>query len=662
MGTDRFLDEARTLARFDHRHINKVHRYFEAHGTAYLVLEYLEGETLSAVLWRQKTLGQAQVERLLSEVLSGLAEVHAAGFVHRDVKPGNLMIQPDGSAVLLDFGAARQAVGQRSKAVTSILTAGYAPIEQYEIKADKMGPWSDIYALGMVAYQCVSGLQETELPDAVSRRMAQDDGEVRLQAAVEVGQGRYDRQFLAAIDWAITVRRDARPQSIEEWRRALPGLTPGPGPADPLTVPADSATSRAALPRWATVVGVGALVLAVGGGAYWWGQQQPPAPVVVPAPAPSPVPQERAGASEPAAPVRPAPPVAPTPVRASESPFTVEPEPAGATVELLSFKEAYRAGMQLPPGDYQVEVQAAGYEPQRIWIAHEENGGPYKVVLAALRQPFTIRPEPAEAQVRILDIPERYQAGMALSAGRYRVEVSASGYETKTETVAHGPAPTERRIALARAGRQPGERFRDCATCPEMIVVPAGSFLMGSPETEAERSDSEGPQHRVTIPAPIAVGVYEVTFAEWEACVSGGGCGGYRPGDEGWGRDRRPVINVSWEDARAYAAWLSRQTGQAYRLLSEAEWEYVARAGTTTAFHFGGTISASQANYDGNYTYGGGRKGQYRERTVAVGRFAPNAFGLYDVHGNVWEWVADCWNESYAGAPRDGQAWTRGGL
>ena len=183
---------------------------------------------------------------------------------------------------------------------------------------------------------------------------------------------------------------------------------------------------------------------------------------------------------------------------------------------------------------------------------------------------------------------------------------------------------------------------------------------MGSPSSERERYDNEGPQHRVTIIDAFAVGKYEVTFEEWDACVSAGGCGGYRPDDEGWGRGRRPVINVSWEDAQRFVEWLREETGEPYRLLSEAEWEYVARAGTSTPFHTGGTISTSQANYDGNYTYGNGREGEYRERTVPVGSFGANAFGLHDVHGNVWEWVEDCWNDSYRGAPSDGSAWERG--
>ena len=204
-----------------------------------------------------------------------------------------------------------------------------------------------------------------------------------------------------------------------------------------------------------------------------------------------------------------------------------------------------------------------------------------------------------------------------------------------------------------------GQRFRDCPECPEMVVVPSGSFLMGAPESEEGSEDDERPVHAVAVQS-FAAGVYEVTFAEWDACVAGGGCGGLRPSDEGWGRGRRPVIYVSWDDVQLYVQWLSGRTGRRYRLLSESEWEYAARAGTTGPFHTGGTISTEQANYDGDYVYGDGFSGVYRNRTVPVGSFAPNAFGLYDVHGNVWEWVQDCWNGGYQGAPSDGGAWESG--
>jgi len=211
------------------------------------------------------------------------------------------------------------------------------------------------------------------------------------------------------------------------------------------------------------------------------------------------------------------------------------------------------------------------------------------------------------------------------------------------------------RVERERRERAPGRRIRDCPQCPELVVVPAGSYMMGSPESESSRDGDEGPVHRVTIAEPFAVGVYEVTFNEWDACRRHGGCT-HSPGDRGWGRGMRPVMNLNRNDAQQYVRWLSRKTGERYRLLSESEWEYVARARTETPFHYGETISTEQANYNGNYTYGSGRKGRYRGRTVAVGSFPPNGFGLHDVHGNVREWVEDCWHESYAGAPRDGRA------
>ena len=205
-----------------------------------------------------------------------------------------------------------------------------------------------------------------------------------------------------------------------------------------------------------------------------------------------------------------------------------------------------------------------------------------------------------------------------------------------------------------KRARKPGDTFRDCPECPEMVVVPAGSFRMGSPPSEEGRYGDEGPVHRVTIAAPFAVGVYEVTFEEWDACERDGGCGGYWPDDEGWGRGSRPVINVSWKDAQAYVVWLSRKTGEEYRLLSESEWEYAARAGATTRYHWGDDIGRNRANCDGC-----GSRWDNRQ-TAPVGSFGANGFGLHDMLGNVWEWVADCWSDSYAGAPSDGSAWTSG--
>ncbi len=238
------------------------------------------------------------------------------------------------------------------------------------------------------------------------------------------------------------------------------------------------------------------------------------------------------------------------------------------------------------------------------------------------------------------------------------------------------------------AGQAVGKVFQDCDACPLMVVLPAGSYLMGSPDSETETSGRgyERPQHRVTIAEPFAVGVYEVAFAEWDACVQAGGCEGYGPGDEGWGRGWRPVINVNWDDARSYVQWLSAQTGETYRLLSEAEWEYAARAGTETRWYWGDDASvqcrfANGRDQDAEAALPPSRNPYLRfpdcrdghVYTAPLGSFRPNPFGLYDMLGNVAEWTEDCWRsaprlgpENYApfnaydGAPADGSAWIDG--
>jgi formylglycine-generating enzyme required for sulfatase activity len=217
-------------------------------------------------------------------------------------------------------------------------------------------------------------------------------------------------------------------------------------------------------------------------------------------------------------------------------------------------------------------------------------------------------------------------------------------------------------IRKAAEARRPGRSFKDCDECPEMVVIAAGSFQMGSPLTEKSRHSDESPIRTVTISQPFSIGKYEITFDEWLACVRANGCkSAPNPNHSGYGRGRRPVINVSLTDAREYVKWLSSKTGWDYRLPSEAQWEYVARAGSRAAFSFGATIEPSQANFDGRSSYAGSKKSDiYLRQTVPVGQYPANAFGVHDMHGNVSEWVDDCWNPSYENAPSDGSARTDG--
>ncbi|MDH5355146.1 MAG: SUMF1/EgtB/PvdO family nonheme iron enzyme [Gammaproteobacteria bacterium] len=184
---------------------------------------------------------------------------------------------------------------------------------------------------------------------------------------------------------------------------------------------------------------------------------------------------------------------------------------------------------------------------------------------------------------------------------------------------------------IAGSENLPVSEFRDCNYCPVMVTIPPGDFLMG---LEGEPADAdEGPVHRVQIEYPFALSKFELTFGQWNACVDGGGCSAYRPDDEGWGSGQRPVINVSWFDAKAYVNWIRDRTGKNYRLPTEAEWEYAARAGSPNLYPWGHTIDAGKANY-----------GNFRAKTVVVGLHDSNNFALHDMVGNVWEWVEDCYS------------------
>jgi formylglycine-generating enzyme required for sulfatase activity len=221
---------------------------------------------------------------------------------------------------------------------------------------------------------------------------------------------------------------------------------------------------------------------------------------------------------------------------------------------------------------------------------------------------------------------------------------------------------------------EPQDTFKECANCPEMVLVPAGEFMMGSPENETERYAQEGPQHKVKISRPFTLGKLKITRDQFETflretsysigdrcyTIEGGEVEervGRSFGNPGFVQEgNHPAVCVNWYDARSYVEWLTRKTGKLYRLPSEAEWEYAARAGTTTPFWWGGSITPEQANYDGSTVYAGGDKGENRQKTVPVDNFEPNAWGLYQVHGNAFEWVEDCWNDSYRNALADASA------
>ena len=781
-GLDRFLDEARVMARFKHPNIVQVQHFFQAHGTAYIVMEYVEGETLSDHLKRKGILTESELKNILLPLLAGLVEVHEAGILHRDIKPGNILLRAaDGSPVLVDFGAARQAVGTRSRSVTAVLTPGYAPIEQYSSRGHQ-GPWTDIYALGGVCYQALTG----KVPDEAMDRIRQDP----TIPITEATKGKATDSFLSAVDWSLRVEEADRPQGVRVWRSALLGEE---GVQEPITAGTSTQTGQTPAPapapdkktkatsRWLLATSI---LLLIGAG-VWWGWQEYPQlfgqgtadiPAIteqaVPAEAPAENPQvtETQQAEEAVASMEetPLPDKAETEQLTSKEPVLSPEEaevarlltaaeadlrarrltsPAGnnawdryqqvlgidlanpdairgmerviesymklfgaaaeqedfdkATGYLAKIRELHPDSPVLEEGERslaaakqtradrlakeerqrQAEETArqAELEQQRIVQVIEEHWTAFEAAMQAqdlyeaadiLVQIRDLKPEEpglAAGEQRLSDLERQlieqiveeqwvaFEAALEVEDLDEAADILAQVRDVNPEAL--GLAENEQRLAEAR------QTALEREYAGEMVDIPGGTFRMG--DLSGEGDEDERPVHAVTVPA-FRMGKYEVTFAQWDACVADGGCGGYRPDDEGWGKGNRPVINVSWDDAQLFIDWLNDKTDGKFRLPTEAEWEYAARAGSTTKYHFGDSESqlCRYANHaDDSTDYSNRNKScsdGVGERTAVVGRYLPNSYGLHDMHGNVWEWVQDCWNDSYVGAPTDSSAWTQG--
>ena len=600
-GLLRFRDEARALIEFQaHPSIVSCREFFRANGTAYLVMEHEDGMPLSELLLRREASGrpfdEADLLQVMIPLLEGLARVHEAGMLHRDIKPSNILIRrSDERPVLIDFGAAKQGFAERSKSLAPH-TEGYAAPEQ--VGAGKLGPWTDVYAAGAVMWRIAAGENP---PKVENRAFAALRGEADpMPSARELGAGRFSPGVLNAIDRCLKLNEKERIRGCGELLRLLRGA-----------------------------------------GAETVGRQ--------------PVRKRR---EEPAATAVPQADLSKVVARTTFLLLTYVSTAAAQVGRSKRLWEILRilapAGVILAAG-YALAVwtaERASRETEAVSTAPQDTGGSLEdAALARAEAQWEAvrdRRDAAAARAYIEEYGGVEGAGVWIRLAESLVEELDS--QAKERAAAEAARRRKAKEAAEKELKRPGRRFRDCDACPEMVVLPAGSFLMGSPESEEGREDDEGPQHRVEIREAFVVGAYEVTFEEWDVCVADGGCGGNRrPDDWGWGRGKRPVIAVSWEDAQAYINWLSRKTGEEYRLLSEAEWEYAARAGSRTRYSFGNGITPSDANYGGNIG-----------KTQPVGSYRANGYGLYDMHGNAWEWVQDCYNDSYWGAPDNGVAWERG--
>ncbi len=655
---DRFLQEAKTLwelARPNrHPNIVRVTRYCEANGTAYMFMEFEQGRPLSAILESQPKLTSKELDGLFYPLLDGLERVHAAGVVHRDIKPANILIRADGTPVLIDFGAARHVVAGAERSIVSAYTPVYAALEQY-LDIGEQGPWTDIYSFGATLYKAVTGRK----PMNASERLC---GGVQTPAA-ELCHGLYPQPILVGIDRALALKPEERPKTVAEWRRVMLETADTPpgaertvvmrtaGPNEPTRVvyrpeaqvevslqsaiPHEREASEVAAPRsrsWLGLTLVVGLLLAVGAALYF----------------------EDAFISL----LRPI-------VREPDTTISDSvPEPRSVTEEQVrdrSDAEAVLLG-ETEKGAIEKEAKEPEGPPSQVTSKGDRTSAEHPKAERTLEQPGGKGQETARRDQLALEESE---------VAKGHRDVEQKDVSPDAGTVSSTDDAGGETASAVREGISPGIRFADdlagWGAGPVMIWLPAGEFQMGSPLGEEGRNPDEG-LHAARIPQPFAVSETEITLGQFRRFIEDTGyatevdrestC--LRP-NESWQQlvpdmllswespgyqvtDSHPVTCLSWNDAKAYADWLTTKTGHQYRLLTEMEWEYAARAGSTASRFWGndpnvGCKLANTAECADDYTY-----------AAPAGVYPPNPFGLRDMMGNVAEWTCSDYGKGYGGA------------
>ncbi len=745
-GLQRFLDEAKILVQINHPCVVRVRDYFTANGSAYIVMEFEDGESMSAMLQRGGILPEGELRRLLADVLPALEAVHGQGYLHRDLKPSNLyMRKADGHVMLIDFGAARQALGRRSRSVTSVVTPGYSPIEQYVTVGEDYGPWTDIYALGAVLYRCITGAPPVEAPG----RVLKDP----VQPAIEAGAGLYSHGLLQVVDQALAVRPEERFQSVVALQEALweadhsnkqadfsqvPPIKPellelsqriDRAPSSPSTrtdppeddvwsgrtrvshplSPQPTAGSRpsqridlaafgtndklswtlnelasssppSALPQAANTDAQSMSLLED----IWDHLEKPESE-------PEPVPPTDVAETEPPSPL----PELASPLlnrapgsamehlrKAAATRREETPGPRRSQPELPSPADSlttqppvsqppsiaetpvHPPSAQPPSGSRSVNwthillgafavlgLSGAGLFAYEYYQSIQEQHRQAETALQQREQEEAARLAQATAQQREDEIA-RYieQARQATASRSWSL---ADGFLSQAAAIdPNHPAVAAARAEL-RAARQPGAKIRtrtDNTTGMELHWVEGGCFNMGSPANERDRGSDES-SHQVCVKG-FWIGDTEVTNNQYRRFKPGHDSGSFQ--GHSLNGDQQPAVQIDWGSAAAFAEWLSWEagTGQRFRLPTEAEWEYAARAGTATRYHWGNDIDPRYANFSDRNDPTGASIGTLDDGqavTAPVGTYQPNALGLRDMAGNAWEWTCSDYDPAYTG-------------
>ncbi len=601
----RFLKEAQGVARLQHPNIIGIHDFGASEDRYYMVMEMVEGRSLKDIL---KNDGQMSIDRsvaLVKSVAGALAYAHDQGLIHRDIKPDNIMVDTRGRPVLMDFGIAKLITSDAKITQTGHLIGTPAYMAPEQSRALDVGPATDIYALSVVLFEMLTGHTPFEadtpmavvlkslsdpmpMPRSFNARISEELQGVILKGTARDMKDRYQSamEFSAALDRAMD-----RIQATMDKTVVLP-------PPKPDVVPG---SNRLALLSVLAVLFLGSVVAA-------WIYLKPGTPDAADTAASLTVESQTA--------------------QGKKDPEAKPGNDKTSDIKKEEFSKVEDRAVQTVTAP---EIDSIEAQPSTA-VADT----------SAVELPVTTRPVP----IVVPPDPEKERLAEAARAEEdvriraeevARVDAERAAEERRKEV-------TRQKAALAAASDAKNLVPR---AKPAMVSIAGGKFSMGCGAPDGACLDAEKPVHTVTVKS-FKLSKHEVTFDQYDAFAAA--TGRAKPDDGGWGRGSRPVINVNWEDANAFVTWLAKQTREPFRLPTEAEWEYAARAGTSTVYLWGNEIGFGLANCTGCGSNFDG------DRTSPVGTFAASKFGLHDMHGNVWEWVQDCWQDGYAGAPTDGSA------
>lgn len=696
--SERFQREATIVGQLSHPNIVAIYDIGRKEDLNYIAMDYLPGGSVHDKMINGLTGEEAL--RVTKEIANALDHAHEKGYIHRDIKPENILFRADNSAVLSDFGVAKGIVGvsRMTHVGTVVGTPHYMSPEQ--TRGQTVDARSDLYSLGVVFFEMLTGALPYQGEDAVTIALKHISAPIPKLPLQYQAYQRILEKFLAKDPNQRFQSGREVSAAIDQLENAtrVPYIT-NSAPED-LSIMAlvralFTATASAISWRWNKIMN---LRWTKAEGFHYkksthdsvFGSEV--APTVFGARVHQQthintllvfnnrnirktvgvfailiflwcilsVTLQSAFSTH----THSWPPLLNSATRATAHLFLTEaPQHNSELVSNASSSQASSpSSVQTDattiaiPAAGETRSEQASSQASAI-ISEQSSSESSSLAPPAPTYALTIDTVPNDARVRLLNVPDKYKDGIELASGRYRIEVSKNGYNTKTDWVEIKEDALKINVELevdpdadTNSKTVTHVSVSGGKNAPALVRIPSGSFVMGD-----DSNMHTAPAHKVTINRPFAISKYEITFAEYDFYAHANNKP--LPGDNGWGRDNRPVIHVSWEDANAYAQWLSKTTGKKFRLPTEAEWEYAARAGSTDIFWWGNNEQDAKGKANCRRGCLSNFSGLFGSKTAPVGNYSPNAFGLYDTAGNVSEWVQDCYSDNYSNVSNNGSAY-----